>query len=82
MTKDEKVCCEVNGEPQTVGRKTTVEKILKNAGAAASIEVEELDNYFLENIHSGRKYEDLQETVAIEDGDKFVAVYAGKTPVA
>ena len=85
MTKTEEkgIHYQVNGEPQTTDRKTlTVKEILENAGAAASIDLKELDQYILEDLQPGKKYEHLHDPVEVKDGDKFVAIYAGKTPVA
>ncbi len=85
MTKNKgkRIHYQVNGEPQTTDHKTlTVKEILENAGAAASIDVKELDKYILEDLESGKKYEGLHDPVEIKDGDKFVAIYAGRTPVA
>ena len=73
----------VNGEEQTTDQETlTVEQILRKAGAAASIDVKEIDSYFLEDISDGRKYQELAEQVALKEGDQFLAVHVGKTPVA
>lgn len=74
---------QVNGEDQsTQDNSLTVETILRNAGSAASIDVAEINDYLLENVADGHKYEDLADKVLIKDGDKFVAVHVGKTPVA
>ena len=73
----------VNGEAQTTERDSlTVEQVLLEAGAAASIDVAEIANYFLENVADGRKYENLTDDVDINDGDQFLAVHVGRTPVA
>lgn len=73
----------VNGETQTTERSSlALETILKNAGAAASIDVTQIGDYFLENLVDGGKYENLSDQVAIRDGDKFLAVHIGRTPVA
>lgn len=73
----------VNGEEQTTKDETlTVEMILRNAGAAASIDVNQIDSYILENITDGRKYENIGEQVVLKDGDQFLAVHTGRTPVA
>ena len=73
---------EVQGEPQETDHSMTVEEILEKAGAPASIDVAEVGNYILEDLNTGKKYENLQDTVVIEEGDKFIANYRGKTPVA
>lgn len=73
----------VNGEEQsTTVNPLAVGQILKNAGDAASIDIAQLDSYFLERISDGRKYEKLAEEVSIEEGDQFLAVHVGRTPVA
>ena len=73
----------VNGEEQTTTERTlTVEAILRSAGAAASIDVKQLDSYFLENIAGGAKYENITDVVPVTDGDQFIAIHVGKTPVA
>ena len=73
----------VNGEAQATERdRLTVEQILIKAGAAASIDVAELASYFLENVADGRKYENLADYVDINNGDHFLAVHVGRTPVA
>lgn len=73
----------VNGEEQTTVRDTlTVEQILRNAGRAASIDVAQVGDYYLEGIDDGRKYENLAEQVTIKEGDQFLAIHRGKTPVA
>ena len=73
----------VNGEEQTTQQTSlTVEDILRHAGAAASIDIREVGDYFLENIATGRKYENLGARVDIEEGDQFLAVHCGATPVA
>ena len=73
----------VNGEEQTTERDTlTVEEILRSAGRAASIDVAQINDYYLESLDDGRKYEDLAEQVSIKEGDQFLAIHRGKTPVA
>ena len=73
----------VNGEIQTTERRSlAMETILKNAGAAASIDVTQIGDYFLENLADGGKHENLSDQVTIQDGDKFLAVHIGRTPVA
>lgn len=74
---------EVNGETRTTADQTlTVEEILRAAGPAASIDVANVNEYYLESISDGRKYERPDERVAINDGDRFLALYRGRTPVA
>jgi len=73
----------VNGEPQSTGEDClTVEQILVAAGNAASVYIEDLHRYYLEDVSGERKWMNLSDKVAISDGDRFLAVYAGKTPVA
>ena len=73
----------VNGEAQTTERgRLTVEQILRQAGAAASIDVSDIANYFLESVADGRKYEDLADYIDLKNGDQFLAVHVGRTPVA
>ena len=73
----------VNGEEQTTEQDSlTVEEILRNAGSAASIDASQIDSYFLENIIDGRKYENLADVVVVKEGDQFLAVHVGRTPVA
>ena len=73
----------VNGEQNTtVENPLSLRHILKNAGAGAGIDVNDLDSYYLENTVDGRKYENLDSLVTIVDGDSFLAIHAGSTPVA
>ena len=74
---------EVNGEPQSTDRhELTLQAILGNAGSDATIDVTQLNSYFLENLADGSKYENLLDIVTVNEGDKFLAVYVGSTPVA
>ncbi|MYB34849.1 MAG: hypothetical protein F4X92_06965 [Gammaproteobacteria bacterium] len=73
----------VNGEQQTTTDSTlSVEQILRSAGKTASIELQQLDSYILENIKTGNKCESLTDMVNILNGDEFLAVHSGATPVA
>lgn len=73
----------VNGETQTTEHESlTVEDVLRNAGAAASIDITQIDSYYLESIDSNHKYENLSDQVTIHEDEKFLAVHRGKTPVA
>jgi len=73
----------VNGEQLcTSNPKLTVEEILQDAGKAASIDLQQLDSYYLENIKTCEKYETLTDLVEIIDKDEFLALYSGATPVA
>ena len=74
---------EVNGEHQTTSDHTlSLETILANAGIEAGIDTSKLSNYYLEDINSAEKYDDLNDLVGIKNGDKFLAVFKGSTPVA
>lgn len=73
----------VNGEDQaTRENPVSVETILRRAGAAASIDLNDLGSYFVENMTDGSKYENLADPVTIKDGDQFLAIHKGATPVA
>ncbi len=78
-----KIQYKVNGEQQTTNDATlTVEQILRTAGKAASVDLQQLDSYILENIGTSKKYERLDNTVEILNDDEFLAVHSGATPVA
>lgn len=73
----------VNGERlSTSTSMLTVEVILRDAGKAASIDQQQLNSYYLENIGTCKKYENLTDVVEIGDDDEFLAVHSGATPVA
>lgn len=73
----------VNGEQQTTTDVTlSVEQILRTAGKAASIDLQQLNSYILENIKTGKKYDHLTDIVDILNDDQFLAVHSGATPVA
>lgn len=73
----------VNGEEQTTSHKVlSVEQILRNAGSGASIDISQIDNYFLQNIEDGRRYDTLTDEVSIHPDDQFLAVHRGRTHVA
>ena len=73
----------VNGEEQvTKTNPVSQEAILREAGAAASIDINDLGSYYLENIADGAKYENLADLITIKDGEQFLAVHVGATPVA
>lgn len=73
----------VNGEPQTAAASPVpLREILEQAGREAGIEPDDLERYRLENPATEARYAALDEPVPIRDGDKFVAIYIGKTPVA
>ncbi len=73
----------VNGEENTtLENPLSLESILRNAGAGAAIDTADLGSYYLENTADGRKYENLDDLVTISEGDNFVAIHVGSTPVA
>ena len=73
----------VNGERQRTGQPTmTVEAILRKAGADAGIDVDAIGDYYLERVADDTEYWNLTDPVTIANGDAFLAVYAGRTPVA
>ena len=73
----------VNGEPcTTTENPISVETILRNAGKGAAIDLRDLGSYILENIADGRKYQNLDDLVEICEGDNFIAIHVGSTPVA
>lgn len=73
----------VNGEENTtLENPLSLESILLNAGAGAAIDTADLGSYYLENTADGRRYENLDDLVTISDGDNFVAIHVGSTPVA
>ena len=73
----------VNGERQrTEQPRMTVEEILRKAGAGAGIDVTDIGDYYLERVSDDTQYRDLTDRVTIGNGDAFLAVYAGRTPVA
>ena len=72
----------VNGEEQiTETNPVSMETLLRLAGAAASIDVNDLGSYFVENL-DGSKYENLTDVITIDEGDEFLAIHVGPTPVA
>ena len=73
----------VNGEVNsTLVNPLTLEVILRSAGAGAAIDLNDLSKYYLENTADGHKYENLDDLVTISDGDNFLAIHVGSTPVA
>ena len=73
----------VNGEENTTRvNPLTLEAILRSAGPGAAIDLDDLGSYYLENTADGRKYENLDDSVSISDGDNFLAIHVGSTPVA
>ena len=73
----------VNGEEHTtMTASISLRSILESAGKGAAIDTQDLDSYYLENTVDGRKYEHLDDLVPVSDGDNFVAIHVGRTPVA
>lgn len=73
---------QVNGEDQITTENTiSVEEIMRRAGTSAAIDVEDLDSYLLEHV-DGTKYERITDSVTVREGDEFLAIYQGATPVA
>ena len=73
----------VNGEAQVTTRTPlTVEEILRRAGTDAAVDLDQLDSYYLDNVRTAQRYENLGDEVPIIDGDQFVALYGGPAPVA
>lgn len=72
----------VNGELNTtLVNRLTLEAILRTAGRGAAIDIDDIGNYYLDTV-DGRKYESLNDLVTIADGDNFLAIHVGSTPVA
>ena len=72
----------VNGEDQvTTENPLTAEEIMRRAGNPAAIDVADLDSYLLERI-DGTKYERSADAITIRNGDQFLAIHRGSTPVA
>ena len=72
----------VNGEDQVATENPlTAEEIMRRAGYPAAIDVDDLDSYLLERI-DGTKYERPADAVTIHNGDEFLAIHRGSTPVA
>lgn len=73
---------QVNGEDQiTTENPLSAEEIMRRAGASAAIDVDDLDNYLLEHVDE-TKYERITDSVTIREGDEFLAIHRGATPVA
>jgi len=73
----------VNGEKQiATTNPLSVETILRQAGAIASVDINDLGSYFIENVVDGSKYLNLKDLVTVKDSDKFLAIHRGATPVA
>ena len=74
---------EVNGEKLVASvTSMSVADILRAAGESAGIEPNDLQCYYLEDLERGIKYNDLSKPVSLSDGDKFLALHIGPTPVA
>ncbi len=83
LPPESKIHYKVNGEPQVTTKTPMIlEEILRRAGADAAIDLNQLGSYYLDNVGTGARYENLDDEVPIVDGDEFVALYAGPTPVA
>ena len=81
--RDRIIHYQVNGERQRTEDNTlTVQEILRRAGASAGIDTSSIGSYYLERLRDSHKFTDLADAVTIEDGDQFLAVYSGRTPVA
>ena len=73
----------INGERQRTERNPlTVEEILRHAGTAAGIDLSDLRNYYLQSVKDDREYRNLADEIRLHDGDQFLAIYNGRTPVA
>ena len=73
----------VNGEVcYTSDSALTVRMILQSAGANAGIDQTDLGHYFLQRLNDETKFENLDDQVTISDGDEFLAIHTGDTPVA
>lgn len=78
----EKVHYQVNGEDQvTTQNPLSAEEIMRRAGASAAIDVDHVDSYLLEHV-GGTKYDRITDSVTIREGDEFIAIHQGATPVA
>ena len=72
----------VNGEDQvTTENPLTAKEIMRRAGNPAAIDVDDLGSYLLERI-DGTKYERPADAITIRNGDEFLAIHRGSTPVA
>ncbi len=77
------VCYSVNGEPATTDKNPlTLEEVLSNAGPGAAIDTNDLGSYYLENLNDGQRYDSLDCFLKINEGDNFLAIHVGRTPVA
>lgn len=74
----------VNGEDLTTNKNPlTVREILEKAGSAAGVYKDEIDYYFLEEMRGNEKrYKNSSDLVTVKEGDHFLAIHVGKTPVA
>jgi len=80
---DKAVRYAVNGDEHTTTENPLpLKTILRNAGAGAAVDVSDLQSYYLENTADGRRYENLDDLVTVADGDNFLAIHVGSTPVA
>ena len=68
----------VNGEQQVTDKSPlSMEHILRAAGKSASIDPSQLENYVLENIKTGEKYQNLSDMIDINNDDQFLAIHSG-----
>ena len=73
---------QVNGEIQiATENQLSVAEIMRRAGASAAIDVDDLDSYLLEHV-DGTKYDRSADSVTIIEGDEFLVIHRGATPVA
>lgn len=74
---------QVNGEDQTtITNPLTMGKILEQAGRPASIDINDVMDYYLEDLLTEKRYDRLDAEVILCNGDQFIAVHQGATPVA
>ena len=82
-TLSEGITYKVNGESfKTTKESLTVREILENAGLKAGIDLQKISEYYLTDLETSVKYNDLDQTVQLREGIQFTATYKGKTPVA
>lgn len=74
----------VNGEVQTSRSSIkTLREILWDAGRDAAVDRNQIDCYYLERMNPPHdRIDNLDAEVLIRDGEAFLIVHVGKTPVA
>ncbi|MCY4232386.1 MAG: hypothetical protein OXE59_01375 [Bacteroidetes bacterium] len=78
-----RVCYTVNGETATTDKNPlTLEEVLANAGPGAAIDTNDLGSYYIENLSDRQRYNSLNCSITIKEGDNFLAIHVGRTPVA